>query len=115
MAELRAGEICGLTADCVDLEHKTVTVTQSAWYGRLQTPKSKSAARTIPIPEILCDALRTYLREWKPNPARLLFATGTGEPHSANKVVQRKLWPILDALQIPRLAFTHSGTRPARC
>lgn len=102
---LRAGEICGLPVDCVDLDRKTVTVTQSAWYGKLQTPKSKSAVRTIPIPEILCDVLKTYLREWKPNPARLLFATSTGKPHSSNKVVQRKLWPILDALQIPRAGF----------
>ena len=66
-------EICGLPVDCVDFDHKTVTVTQSAWYGRLQTPKSKSAARTIPIPEILCDVLRTYIREWKPNPAQSIF------------------------------------------
>lgn len=102
---LRAGEICGLPVDSVDLERKTIAVTQSAWYGRVQAPKSKSAVRTVPIPEVLCDRLRTYLREWKPNPARLLFATRTGKPHTANKVVQRKLWPILDALQIRRAGF----------
>lgn len=102
---LRAGEICGSPADSVDLDRKTIAVTQSVWYGRLQLPKSKSAVRTVPIPEILCEGLRVYLREWKPNPARLLFATRTGKPHSANKVVQRKLWPILDALQIPRAGF----------
>ncbi|MGH9685541.1 MAG: tyrosine-type recombinase/integrase [Candidatus Acidiferrales bacterium] len=102
---LRAGEVCGLPLDSVDLEHKTIAVKQSAWYGQLQSPKSKSAVRTVPIPEILCGHLRTYLREWKPNPKRLLFATRTGKPHSANKVVQRKLWPILDALKIPRAGF----------
>lgn len=102
---LRAGEICGLPADSVDLDRKTITVTQSAWYGRLQAPKSKSAVRTVPIPDVLCDVLRTYLREWNPNVDRLLFATRTGKPHTANKVVQRKLWPILDALQIPRAGF----------
>ena len=102
---LRAGEICGLSADSVDLERKTIAVTQSAWYGRLQAPKSKSAVRTIPIPDILCDVLRAYLREWRPNSARLLFATRTGKPHTANKVVQRKLWPILDSLNIPRAGF----------
>jgi len=102
---LRAGEICGLPADSVDLNRKTIAVTQSAWYGRLQSPKSKSAVRTVPIPEVLCEVLRTFLREWKPNPVRLLFATRTGKPHSANKVVQRKLWPILDALGIRRAGF----------
>ncbi len=102
---LRAGEVCGLSVDSVDLERKTITVTQSAWYGRLQAPKSKSAVRTVPIADILRDVLRAYLREWKPNPSRLLFATRTGNPHSANKVVQRKLWPILDGLNIPRAGF----------
>lgn len=102
---LRAGEICGLSVDSVDLERKTITVTQSAWYGRLQAPKSKSALRTVPIPDILCDVLRAYLREWKPNPAHLLFATRTGKPHTANKIVQRKLWPVLDSLKIPRAGF----------
>lgn len=102
---LRAGEVCGLPLDSVDLEHKTIAVKQSAWYGQLQSPKSKSAVRTVPIPEILCGHLRTYLREWKPNPNRLLFATRAGKPHSANKVVQRKLWPILDDLKIPRAGF----------
>jgi integrase len=101
----RAGEICGLSVDSVDMERKTITVTQSAWYGQLQAPKSKSAVRTVPIPGILCDILRAYLREWKPNPSRLLFATRTGKPHSANKVVQRKLWPILNSLKIPRAGF----------
>jgi integrase len=102
---LRAGETCGLTTDSVDLDRKTITVKQSAWYRRLQAPKSKSAVRTVPIPQILCDALRDYLREWKPNPSHLLFVTRTGKPHSANKVVQRKLWPILDSLKIPRAGF----------
>jgi len=36
-----------------------------------------------------------YLQKWKPNPARLLFVTRTGKPHSAN----------LDSLKIPRAGF----------
>jgi integrase len=88
-----------------DLERQTLTVRQSAWYGRLQTPKSKSALRTVPMPDVLTEVLRAYLRNWKPNPARLLFATRIGKPYSANQVVQRKLWPVLDALKIPRAGF----------
>ena len=29
----------------------------------------------------------------------------TEKPHTANKLVQRKLWPILDSLKIPRADF----------
>ena len=35
----------------------------------------------------------------------MLFATRNGTPHSANRIVQRKLWPILDVLKIPRCGF----------
>jgi integrase len=57
------------------------------------------------MPIVLRDVLEAYVRQSEPNPARLLFATRTGKPHSANKVVQRKLWPILDALKIPHCGF----------
>jgi integrase len=102
---LRAGEICGLSVDDLDFERRSIHISRSAWYGKLQTPKSRSAVRTIPVPDILSAVLRSYLRVWIPNPSRLLFATKTGLPHSANKVVQRKLWPILDALEIPQCGF----------
>lgn len=105
LTALRAGEVCGLTVDDLDLAGNSIRVRQSAWYGRIQIPKSRAALRTVPIPGILRDVLQPYLQHWNPNPARLLFATRTGKPHSANKVVQRKLWPILDALKIPRCGF----------
>jgi integrase len=102
---LRAGEVCGLSIDDLDFARKLIHVRQSAWYGKIQTPKSRAAIRSVPIPGVLCEVLQFYLRQWEPNPARLLFATRTGKPHSANKVVQRKLWPILDALKVPRCGF----------
>jgi integrase len=51
--------------------------------------------------------LRDYRAQWKPNPQGFLFVTRT------NKVVEYHLWPILDALGIPRCgvhAFRHSHT-----
>ena len=102
---LRAGEVCGLSVDDLDFQRSAIHIRRSAWYGRIQTPKSRAALRTVPMPDALRETLQIYLRAWKPNEARLLFATRTGRPHSANKVVQRKLWPILDALKIPRCGF----------
>jgi integrase len=52
-----------------------------------------------------------YLASWRPNEKRLLFSNRRGNPYSENKVVQHRLWPILDALGIPRCgmhAFRHS-------
>lgn len=102
---LRAGEVCGLSVDDLDFARNSISVRQSAWYGKIQTPKSRAAIRTVPMPDALRDVLQSYLRQMRPNPARLLFSTRSGKPHSANKVVQRKLWPILDALKIPRCGF----------
>jgi len=51
------------------------------------------------------------LESWKPNLEGLLFATRKGTPLGANNVVQRQLWPILDALKISRCglhAFRHT-------
>ena len=51
------------------------------------------------------------MESWTPNPLRLIFANRIGRPYSANKLVQRKLWPILDSLKIRRCglhAFRHT-------
>jgi integrase len=64
------------------------------------------------MPDALDRILRQYLMNWKPNPRGLLFANSKGNPYSANNIVQRRLWPILDALGIPRCgmhAFRHSA------
>src|SRR5262249_20777752 len=45
-----------------------------------------------------------------PNEKRLLFSNLQSNPYSENKVVQKKLWPVLDALSIPHYgmhAFQH--------
>ena len=83
----------------------------SAWYGRIQTLKSKSSQGALPMPEPLADMLKGYLKTWTRSALPLLFANQIGRPMSANKVVQRKLWPILDKLKIPRCelhAFRHT-------
>lgn len=65
------------------------------------------------MPAPLEARLRVYLKTWKPNALRLLFATRNGRPHVANNIVQRKLWPVLDKLGILRCglhAFRHTHT-----
>jgi site-specific recombinase XerD len=41
-------------------------------------------------------------KKWKTNPEGFLFVTRNGRPPSSNKVVEYQLWPILDAVGIPR-------------
>lgn len=113
MTGMRPGEVCGLAVEDLDFERKLIHVRRSAWYGNIQAPKSRSSVRALPMPSPLEARLRAYLATWKPNPRGLLFATRRGKPQSANSVVQRKLWPILDRLGIPRVglhAFRHTAS-----
>jgi integrase len=65
----------------------------------------------VALPPELAAVLREY-RELAPaNADNFLFVTRNGRPPSSNKVVEYQLWPILDALGIPRCglhAFRHS-------
>ena len=111
MTGMRPGEVFGLTLDDLDFERRLIHVRQTAYYSKLQTPKTRSSIASVPMPGPLEAVLREFLRTWKPNAARLLFATRNGTPFAENNVVQRRLWPILDRLGIARCgmhAFRHT-------
>ena len=111
MTGIRCGELLGLQVDDLDFERRLIFIRRSAWYGRIQTLKSKASQGALPMPAPLDEMLVSFMKTWKPNALRLLFANQIGRPMSANKVVQGKLWPILDALKIPRCglhAFHHT-------
>jgi integrase len=108
---LRAGEALGLQWGDIDLERQLLHVRRSAWYGKVQTAKSRESEATLPIPQVLVTVLETYRARWEPNPQGFLFVTRNQRPPSSNKVVEYRLWPILDALGIPRCglhAFRHT-------
>src|SRR6266849_7482968 len=111
MTGLRPGEVLGLSLDDLDFEQGVLFVRRSAWYRHLISPKSARSIATVPIPGPLAEVLTNYLASWHPNEKRLLFSNRRGNPYSENKVVQKRLWPILDALSIPRCgmhAFRHT-------
>jgi integrase len=111
MTGLRPGEVLGLSIDDLDFEQRLIFVRRSAWYRHLISPKSKRSMATVPIPGPLAEILTNFLASWRPNEKRLLFSNRRGNPYSENKVVQKRLWPILDALSIPRCgmhAFRHA-------
>jgi integrase len=111
MTGLRAGEALGLQWNDVDFDHHCIHVRRSAWQGRVQSTKSRASAAPITLPSPLAAVLREYQKQWKANPEGFLFVTRNGRAPSSNKVVEYQLWPILDALNIPRCglhAFRHS-------
>jgi integrase len=46
---LRAGELCGLTVDDLDLERGMLQVRQSAWRGKLGDPKTAESIRVVEL------------------------------------------------------------------
>lgn len=105
---LLAGEILGLSVEDVDLENAVLAITKTAWHGKLQTAKSQGSETTVPIPAPLCELLKPL------NPkSGLLFLNKANRPYTSTKVVKKRLWPICDALGIPRAgfhAFRHTHT-----
>jgi integrase len=110
---LRAGEALGLQWGDIDFDRQLLHIRRSAWYGTVQTTKSKASETVLPIPNALAIILREYRKQWKSNPDGFLFVTRNGRPPSSNNVVEHHLWIILDALGFPRCglhAFRHSHT-----
>jgi integrase len=111
MTGTRAGEMLGLQWGDIDFAAECIHIRRSAWYGNTQTTKSKSSTAPVHLPESLAASLRTYRDRWRSNPQGFLFVTRNNRPPSSNKVVEYGLWPVLDALKIPRCglhAFRHT-------
>ena len=110
MTGLRAGEVMGLQKGDLNLERRVIHVRRSAWYGRVQTVKSKASRAPVAMSEALSTLLNDYLATWKPNAEGFLFLNRNGRPYAANKVVEYGLWPVLETLKIERAgmhAFRH--------
>jgi integrase len=110
MTGLRVGEVVGLQRADLDFERRVIHVQRSAWYGRVQTVKSKASRAPVAMAEALHTLLKDYLATWKANPDSFLFLNRNGRPYAANKVVEYGLWPVLDKLGIERAgmhAFRH--------
>ncbi len=60
-AGLRRGELTALTWNDIDLKNKTITIDKSYNFKteQVKSPKTKSGFRTVIIPDILCEYLKT--------------------------------------------------------
>lgn len=83
-----------------------IFVRRSTQSGVMQLPKSARSTRTLPLPDELAPILRAHIEQrYMDNPNRLLFCSGAGNPLWLDHVRERRLWPILDELGIPRCGF----------
>jgi integrase len=99
MTGLRVGEVVVLQTVDLDFDRRIIHVQRSAWYGQVQTVKSKASRAPVAMADALATILKEYLAIWNTNPERFLFLNRNGRPYAANKVVEYGLWPVLDKLK----------------
>ncbi len=103
---MRPGETCGLDCANINLDERLIVVRQSAWRGKLQMPKSNAGFRSI----LISDGLAEHLKAQGLPKTGLLFQSRNGRPWREEKVLERKLKPLLEKLEIPNKglhAFRH--------
>jgi integrase len=102
---LRSGELVGLQLTDVDLLGGQITVSQSVWHGKAQSPKTDNATRRVAISTKLAELLeRQYLRQ-KGKEHTFLFTSSTGSPWDMNLFRPRKFKPLLHGLKISHAGF----------
>jgi len=103
---LRIGETLALRVSDLDFTRKIVRVRQSvdAATRDVQAVKSQASSADLPLPSQLEARLRTFLQK-REGKSELLFENKRGRPYSANKLREKQLHPLLDALHIPRGGF----------
>jgi integrase len=103
---VRGAEALALSIEDVDFESGRIFIRKNTQQGRMQLPKTKRSIRTLPMPDELAAALRRHLStNYIENPHRLLFCSGEGNPLWLDHVRERRLWPILEKLEIPQCGF----------
>jgi integrase len=97
---LRSGELFGL-----EVKHfvgNTITVAQSVWGGRVQTPKTVNAFRQVDLHSAVAVMLRDFIGGRKDG---FIFRTRTGTPFLQSNFLRSSLHPILEELGIEKQGF----------
>jgi integrase len=103
---LRIGETLALRKSDVDFAKHVIRVRQSvdAATRTLGAVKSKTSSADLPMSKELEKRLRIHLQGHE-GIGELLFTNRRGRPFSANKLREKQLHSLLDALKIPRGGF----------
>jgi integrase len=92
---LRQGECFGLTVDRVDFLRRSITVDRQlvlAGSGPLAfgPPKTEASTRSVPLPDVVGEALAGHLERWPPGPDSFIFTNSNGGPIRRNRF--NELW-----------------------
>jgi integrase len=100
---LRGGELAGLKL--TDIDGERLTVNQSVWLGKEQSPKSDSALRTLALSPQLVTLLWEQIARQTAKGHEYLFSSQSGTPWDMNVHRRRKLTVTLKALKITQAGY----------
>ena len=100
---LRGGELAGLKL--TDIDGESLTVNQSVWGGKEQSPKTNSAIRTLALSPQLVTLLWEQIARQRAKGHDYLFSSSTGRPVDMNVHRRRKMTELLKSLGIAQAGF----------
>ena len=103
---LRIGELLALRWSSLDLESGTLTVRESVFEGKFQSPKTQRALRTIPLGRHAVAALNAHReRVTRREPENLVFGNKRGDPLRESKVLTKVLQPAAKKVGLGRVTW----------
>ncbi len=98
-AGLRAGEICGLRWEDVDLVAGRIHINQTYTHGRFGSPKTRGSKRKVPIPHSLVDELARL----KDHATEELVFHNNGQPISWSHFLHVQWDKLIKTLELPKV------------
>jgi integrase len=103
---LRIGELLALRWKSLDLEIGTLSVRESVFEGKFQSPKTQKSRRTIPLGPHAIAWLREHRLRAKRTAAHdLVFGNRSGRPTRESKLLQKVLQPAAEAAGLGRVTW----------
>lgn len=100
---LRIGELLALRTGDVDFLRRSVRVEeQIRQHDRARVePKTARSKRTVPLPQVVAEALSAHIAAHRPGEDGLIFCTGEGRPLWQSHYTSRVLGPAARAAGVP--------------
>ena len=103
---LRIGELLAVRWRCLDLEIGTLSVRESVYEGKFQSPKTRKSRRTMPLgPQTIVWLREHRLRAKRTESDDLLFGNRKGQPLRESKLLRNVLQPAAERAGLGRVTW----------
>ena len=103
---LRIGELLAVRWRCLDLEIGTLSVRESVYEGKFQSPKTRKSRRTMPLgPQIIVWLREHRLRAKRTESDDLVFGNRMGQPLRESKLLRNVLQPAAERAGLGRVTW----------